>query len=303
MSYNIVTVGTNKSKLKKELFDADILISIAWNSGFPPAPQLKLIQIPGAGYDNIDFSSIPKKCRLCNVYEHEDPIAEYCLLSMLESEIKLSNINDKFKSLNWSDSFSNKNFRGELLNRHLGVLGYGRIGKEIIERANAFKMHTTAIVRNKSKYKKHNSKNVKISSVSQLKKIVKNLDYLIIACPLTKETENLVNIDLIKEMKPSATIINIARGKIINENDLYEALKNKIIREAIIDVWYNYPKSSESNLKKIWPSSLPIHKLKNVTISPHTSAWTEQMLNRRFKIIGKNISNLLEGKKLFNQLN
>ena len=66
-SYDIVTVGKSKSKLKKELIDADILIAINWSAKSPPAPKLKLIQIPAAGYDNINFSAIPKNCNLCNV--------------------------------------------------------------------------------------------------------------------------------------------------------------------------------------------------------------------------------------------
>ena len=293
-------MGKSKSNLKKELIDADILITINWSSKSPPARKLKLIQIPAAGYDNINFSAIPKNCNLCNVYEHEAPIAEYCLLAMLDSEIKLSKSNLKFKSGDWSDSFSSHIFRGELLGRHLGVIGFGRIGKEIIKRATAFKMKTTAIVRNPYKYYKNNSLKAKFSSVYNLKKIIKNFDYLIIACPLTDETRELITLEKLKNMKKSAAIINISRASIIKEEDLYVALKKNIIREAFIDVWYNYPRSN--NTKNLLPSKFPILKLDNITVSPHTSAWTKQMLNRRFKIIGKNILNLSEGKKLINQL-
>ena len=219
---------------------------------------------------------------------------------MLDSEIKLSKSNLKFKSGDWSDSFSSHIFRGELLGRHLGVIGFGRIGKEIIKRATAFKMKTTAIVRNPYKYYKNNSLKAKFSSVYKLKKIIKNFDYLIIACPLTEETRELINLEKLENMKRSAALINISRGSVIKEEDLYIALKKNIIREAFIDVWYNYPISN--NIKNLSPSKFPILKLDNITASPHTSAWTKQMLNRRFKIIGKNILNLSEGKKLINQL-
>ena len=300
-SYNIVTVGKSKSNLKKELLDADIVITISWNTKSPPAPKLKLIQIPAAGYDHIDFGAIPKNCKLCNVYEHEAPIAEYCLLAMLESEIKLSKSNIKFKSGDWSDSFSDHIFRGELLGRQLGVIGYGRIGKEIIKRAKVFEMQITAIVRDPNKYKGNSLSAIKLSSINNFKSIIKDFDYLIIACPLTNKTRELITLDIMKKMKSSSVIINIARGDIIKEKDLYTALKKNIIREAVIDVWYTYPNSNK--IKNIWPSKFQIHKLDNVIITPHTSAWTEQMLNRRFKIISKNILNLLEGKKLINQLN
>ena len=69
------------------------------------APKLKLIQIPAAGFDNIHFESVPKGCRVSNTFEHEVPIAEYCLLAMLEAEINLNKMNAQLKKGNWNDTF------------------------------------------------------------------------------------------------------------------------------------------------------------------------------------------------------
>ena len=101
-------------------------------------------------------------------------------------------------------------------------------------------------------------------------------------------------------MKKSSVILNIARGTVIKEKDLYDALKSKKIAGAIIDTWYNYPKSkAEKNLK---PSKYDFHSLSNIIMTPHISAWTEDMIIRRAEVIKKNIENLYSKKSLLNKV-
>jgi phosphoglycerate dehydrogenase-like enzyme len=199
----------------------------------------------------------------------------------------------------WSGYFSSTSFHGELYNRNLGIIGFGHIGKEISKRANAFGMNITAIVRDIEKYKP-NSK-INFISIKNIKKIINKIDYLIIACPLNNNTKDMIDLKLIKKMNKNAVIINVARGPIINEGDLYEALKNKLIRGAVIDVWYNYPQSDSG--KKLYPSKYPLHKLENVKLSPHASAWSHQLWDRRFKFICENLEKLYNNKQLKNIVN
>ena len=72
-----------KEKLARALADADVLISMAWNARFPAAPKLKLIQLPGTGYESIDFAAVPEGVAVCNAYGHAEGMAEYTLLGML----------------------------------------------------------------------------------------------------------------------------------------------------------------------------------------------------------------------------
>ena len=102
-------------------------------------------------------------------------------------------------------------------------------------------------------------------------------------------------------MNKNSIIINIARGPIINEEALYIALSKKIIRGAIIDVWYQYPKGDNKN--KLWPSKFPLHKLENIKMSAHLSAWTDELWQRRFNVITQNLENLRNRKKLINIVN
>ena len=133
-----------------------------------------------------------------------------------------------------------------------------------------------------------------------LKKSVGNLDYLIIACPLTKSTKNIVNSNIFKLMKKEAVIVNIARGGIINEKDLYFALKDRLIGGAIIDTWFKYPQNKQQNGFK--PSTFSFNRMKNVIMSPHISAWSESMIERRSKVISDNINRLYNNKGLINRV-
>ena len=298
-NYSVINVN-NKIILEKELITADAIITSRWPNKKIIAPNLKVILTPGAGYDNIHLPSVPKGCKVCNVFEHEAPIAEYCMLAMLESEINLSKMDNQLKKGNWTGYFSSSAFHGELLNKKLGIIGYGHIGKEVAKRAKAFGMEITSIIKNTKKYKNFN-KDTKIISIKNIKKYVKNFDYLIITCPLTKETKNLISLDLFKKMNKNSIIINIARGPIINEEALYIALSKKFIRGAIIDVWYQYPKGD--NKYKLWPSKFPLHKLENIKMSAHMSAWTEELWKRRFNIMTQNLENLRNKRKLINVIN
>ena len=99
-------------------------------------------------------------------------------------------------------------------------------------------------------------------------------------------------------MKKTSRIINVARGGIINESYLYKALKSKIISGAIIDTWFKYPHNKEENDFK--PSNYSFNKMKNVIMSPHISAWSENMIERRSRVISDNINRLYSKKGLIN---
>ena len=119
-------------------------------------------------------------------------------------------------------------------------------------------------------------------------------------CPLTSATENIINKKIFSSMKETSVIVNIARGGVIKEKDMYDALKSKTIGGAIIDTWYNYPFSKSDKYLK--PSRYNFHKLNNIIMTPHISAWSLDMINRRAGVINKNIENLYYRKKLKNQL-
>ena len=292
----------------KRVKNTDVLITMSWGKSMfggkspikiPKVNKLKLLHTPGAGTDGIDFEMLPSGCKVCNVYEHETTIAEYCLANILNWEIKLAEKSERFKKLDWSDSlFSMGSPHSELNGKKVGIIGYGRIGKETAKRLIAFDTKIIGFTRVKKRKDKYLTKSI---VVKHLNEYIKDLDYIILSCPLTETTKNLINRNNLKLMKKTAVVLNIARGDIINEKDFYHALKNKLIGGGIIDTWYKYP--SYKNAEKFSPSSYDYHKLDNIVMTPHISAWSEEMIIRRSRLIAKNIENFYNDKKLINQIN
>ena len=93
-------------------------------------------------------------------------------------------------------------------------------------------------------------------------------------------------------MKATAVLINVARGEIVDEQALFDALSKRRISSAVLDVWYRYPSDTNPTL----PANLEFHKLPNVLMTPHVSAWTDGMLEARAKLIAENIARIAEGK-------
>ena len=289
----------------KNFKNVEVLISMTWGKSIwgenttqkvPHLKQLKLIHLPGSGTDGINFSLVPKGCIVCNVYEHEIAISEFVIANLLNWEINLIDKIKKFKLYNWEDSmlFSSSP-HSELNKKKIAIIGYGRIGKEITKKLKAFNTPVTVITRRKIKKDTFFQKNVLIKNIT---KNIKEYDYLIVACDLNKSTLNLITKKEMSLMKKNSVIVNIARGSIVNEKDLYFSLKNNIIGGAIIDTWYKYPEKDNNEYFK--PSKYDFAKLKNIIMTPHLSALTESLLERRIKIISKNIKAIRENKKLIN---
>ena len=116
------------------------------------------------------------------------------------------------------------------------------------------------------------------------------------AIPLTPETEGLIDAHALEAMKSTAFLINVARGAIIDEKALYQALKEGQIAGAAIDTWYQYPGSDAKRM----PASLPFHMLDNVIMTPHTSGETVQTVAARTCDIADNINRLISDEQLHN---
>ena len=286
--------------------DSDVLVTMSWGktmfggtkkTSLITPKKLKLLHLPGAGLDGIDFSKVSKSTKVCNVYGHEIPIAEFCLGTILSWEMQLIKKINNFKKLDWKDSLIfSAPFHGELYKKNIGIIGYGRIGKELSKRLSSFDTNITAFTRKKIKKDKFLN-NVYLSA--EIKKYIHLFDYIVVTCSLNDSTKNLIEKSLLRLMKKTAVIVNIARGEIINEKDLFEFLKNKKLGGAIIDTWYQYPLKLGKNYK---PSSYNFHELDNIIMTPHISAWSKNMILRRSELIKTNIENLFNKKKLYNQV-
>jgi phosphoglycerate dehydrogenase-like enzyme len=131
-----------------------------------------------------------------------------------------------------------------------------------------------------------------IGTADQLDKLLSESDFVVVACDMNEETIGMIDAPQIAKMKPSGIIINVARGRIIAEEPLYNALKNKKIGGAVLDVWYNYIGNDQ---EEVSPSNCPFEQLDNVILSAHESASAPEQVERRWKFVAENICRVTDG--------
>ncbi|HEX9322351.1 MAG TPA: NAD(P)-dependent oxidoreductase, partial [Xanthobacteraceae bacterium] len=185
---------------------------------------------------------------------------------------------------------------GEAFGKTLALLGFGRIGREIAIRAKALGMSVTAL----STWRSAPPDRTLLDRAyrgGEWRAFLEAADFLVVCCPLTAETRGLVDAAWLAAMKPSAVVINVARGPIIDEAAFHAALTERGIRGATIDVWYKYPPASGERVRA---SQLPFHELPNVVMTRHASGHTEETWERRFRAIAQNLEAFAQGRPLAN---
>ena len=163
----------------------------------------------------------------------------------------------------------------ELAGKTLGLLGYGRIGRAVARRARAFDMNICAVRRDVGR--STDDEPAFLGGPDSIGEVLRGSDYVLISMPATSETVGSIDRGRLGLMKPTAFLINVARAEIIDEDALYEALAQRSIAGAALDVWYRYP----SKPGRAAPATRPFHELSNVLMTPHVAGWTDGMLDAR----------------------
>ncbi len=239
--------------------------------------KLKIISRHGVGYDNIDIESSKKKNITLTITATANAVAvsEHVMFMLLN----ISKRKDMYDSSVKSGRFIYRNKLPktiELWNKNILIAGFGRIGQCLIKRCKGFEMNVFV-------YDPFVSKEIieKFGGqkVENLTDAIKEMDAISLHVPLNKDTEGLINYELLKTMKKNCIIINAARGGIINEIDLNKALNENLIFGAGLDVFKIEP-PEENN---------PLLKNDKVFLSPHTAAFTEECMIRMGKETIQNI--------------
>ncbi|MBI3471113.1 MAG: hydroxyacid dehydrogenase [Candidatus Solibacter usitatus] len=264
-----------------DLAEAQVLIgSPVTAEMIASAPKLRLIHSSGAGCETIaEAPGVP----LCNVFHHERSMAEYIVMTMLALDRDLFRQDRNLRAGNWESSCVTGPPRAsELAGRTLALVGYGHIGREAARLASAFDMRIASLRSGHAR--------------PEIEALLDAADFLVVACPLSAGTRGLIGAAELARLKPSASLINVARAEIVEEEALYLALRDRRIRSAAIDVWYQYPRKGAVRL----PSRYPFHELDNVILTPHSSGWTERVVALRFRDIAANIDRMAAGEPLEN---
>jgi len=253
------------------------------------ADELRLVQKAGVGVDTIDVKACTKRgiyvCNLPGVNAID--VAEYVIGAMISSLRDFPRMDRAARKAAWDER--PKLIGERLTGKKVGVIGLGRIGREVIRLLKPFNVEVLV-------YDPYISEDLaeefNVRKVD-LKTLLRRSDIVTIHAPLTDETRGLIGKEELEIMKPSAVLINAARGSIVNEKDLYHALRAGKIRFAVIDVW------AEEPLK---PGN-PLFELENVQLSIHTASWTRQAFQDLMRLSAQNIVRVIKGEKPLNVVN
>jgi D-lactate dehydrogenase len=268
-------------------------------------PNLKLIVTRSTGYDHVDVEYCKSKGILvCNVPEYSTKtVAEWTIGLMLNLMRKIYHAIDQIKE---TESFDLKSLRGEeLYGKTLGVIGTGRIGKEVIKIAKAFGMNILA-------YAVHPDENFAKEyniTYTSLEELLKNSDVITIHVNLNPSTYHLINKENIKLIKRGAYLINTSRGKVVETEALLYGLKEGILKGVALDVLEEEEEIKEeleiltkreikeNEIRTLWQNHI-LMKLPNVLVTPHNAFNSKEAIERVLMTTIKNIKSFLEGKPI-----
>jgi phosphoglycerate dehydrogenase-like enzyme len=288
-------VRAQPEELARVLIDADAVVCNRLSpEDTRDAQRLRLVQATSAGADRVDPGALPRGCALCNAYEHEDAIAEWVLMAVLALTRHLLQYDRGLRSGDWSRDLP---LERELRGRVLGAIGYGHIGRRVVELGRAFGMDAVAVTRSPTPERAEGLR--WIGSPDDLDRLFAEADVAVVAVPLAPETAALVGATQLDLLGPEGYLANVARGGIVQEQALYEALRDRRIAGAALDVWWQYP---ESRNAAAMPSQYRFHELDNVVMTPHISGRSEGTRVGRAEFVVEQLVRLSEGLPLKNVL-
>jgi phosphoglycerate dehydrogenase-like enzyme len=288
-----VMQSSDKEEALRLASDADILFAGFFSLDlFSAAKKLRWIQDWGAGVDRLLFPRVVKsRVIVTNAGGvHPTPVSEHAigLMLCLSRKLHLCIRNQSARRWERYESEASLGQVEELSGKTVGIVGLGRIGAEIAKKAKCFGMRVVATKRHPSRQP--------LTSVdllirpSDLKKLLAESDFVILTLPLTRETEGMIGEAQLKSMRQTSYLINVSRGKIVQENKLIEALKQGWIAGAGLDTFENEP----------LPESSELWDLRNVIITPHIAGLTPHYMDRVTNIFCENLNRFIHKRPLIN---
>lgn len=286
-SFKTYSKTDNLADLKNEVKDADVIMLA--NMPLPAevlsaAPNARFIDIAFTGYDHVPMDDVKKRgIAVSNAAGYADEaVAELCISFMIQLLRQLDEAEKKLRQ-----GGTKAGLQGGLLQgRTVGIIGAGEIGKRLARLCKAFGARVIA----------HNRHEVKDSAIDEnvnLDRLLEESDIISIHTPLTAETKGMIGRDQLKSMKKNALLINTARGPVVDNKALAEALNNGEIAGAACDVF---------DMEPPLPSDYPLLHAKNIILTPHLAFYSQESLEKRAEIAFDNLYAWLEGKQI-NKIN
>lgn len=244
-------------------------------------PKLRLVAKLGTGLDMLDIPALSRRgVLLCNTPgANSVAVAEHTLALLLGYLRNVPQCDSSVRTGNWEKA---RTMGGELYGKTAGIIGLGNIGSRVASRLAAFDMHLLGV---DPHWPDALAERCHIRRCT-LEELLGKADFVCVHCPLEESTANLLDRQRMEMMKPSAILVNMARGGIVNETDLYAILKEKRISGAVIDAYSQEPMMES-----------PLFTLENVILSPHAGAFTREALNNMSRMTVDQVFQYLNGQK------
>jgi phosphoglycerate dehydrogenase-like enzyme len=269
------------------------------------APHLRWVQLHSAGVDHLQGTPLWRSDVAVTTSSgiHAPNIAEYVLAMMLAFARRLPRMLAYQARAEWPSQRWEKFAAPELRQATVGVIGYGSIGREIGRLAHAFGMRVLGLRRAKEaagppEYElpelvgRPGAEPDLLFTPDRLAEMLPVCDYVVLALPHTPATQHFINEATLRAMKPSALLVNIGRGALVDEAALVRALREGWIGGAALDVFEQEP----------LPADSPLWKMENVIISPHIAGFTPHYDERAAAVFAENLRRYLAGEPLLNRV-
>ena len=255
-----VLPAPTQAELARALPEADGLVIVMEQPALTAellasAPRLRVACRCGAGYDNFDLDALTRRgIPLATTRDaNADTVAEHALYLMLALARRGPSLDRAVKGGAWPRSFGGVELRG----RTCAIVGYGRIGRAVARRVAAFDMKIVIV-------------DPQLPDAERLEQALPRADFVVLACALTPETTGLMNSVTLKRMKPSAFVVNVARGRVVDESALAAALEAGQLAGAGLDVLETEPPRPGH----------PLLARDDVVLTPHVAAFIDTAFDR-----------------------
>ncbi|WP_347561237.1 phosphoglycerate dehydrogenase [Senegalia massiliensis] len=289
LGYEVIVKNEKYLELTKDILDIDAMICYKPfdKIDISKLKNLKWIQLSSVGIDQVPMDKLREQniTLTNNRGGYSIPMGEWIVMKILEMLKNSKEFYEKQKNKNWKLDTSLL----ELYGKKVGFIGTGTISIEAAKRLQGFEIETLGLNTNGRKVEYFD----KTYSKDNIDELLKVSDIVVVAIPYTDKTHHMINKDRFDSMKDGAYLINVARGSIVNEKDLIDALQSNKIRKAALDVVETEPLDKNS---KLWD-------LNNVIITPHNSWISENKGKRRFETIYENLKRFKNNDELKNKVN
>jgi phosphoglycerate dehydrogenase-like enzyme len=275
--------------LEARVGEADVLVvSGLWHNGLlDRAKKLRLIQSIGAGTDQFSRDELARRSiRLASARGvNYRAVAEHAMALILALSRRLPEARDNQAHRIWRGMIGDPARReDELGGKTLLIVGLGQIGGRLAQLAKAFDMRVEGLRLHPAAGRGAADA---VHATSDLHSLLSEADFVALTCPLTKETENLIDTEALARMKPSAYLVNVARGRVVDHAALIEALASGHIAGAGLDVTADEPLAASS----------PLWGMSQVLITPHTAGETSRYEDNVIEILRDNLDRLWRGER------